>query len=97
MTVDHKDIMKNQLTSEGASYSSKNVSLITYILHKQLGNFINHIQIFYKDTKNQEDDKNRAPDVETQGQANATITTSDIKELVKSMMQEFKPDGRKEN
>ena len=66
-------------------------------MHKQLGNFINHIQIFYKDTKNQEDDKNRALDVETQGQANATITTSDIKELVKSMMQEFKPDGRKEN
>ena len=53
--------------------------------------------IYQKDTKNQEDDTNTAQNEETQGQANATLTTSNIKELVKSMMQEFKPSGQKAN
>ena len=71
--------MNNQLTSEGAGKSSNNSSVIADIIHQQLDHYVNHMPIFQKDTKNQEDDKNRAPDVETQGQANATITTSDIK------------------
>ena len=93
MTVEHKDITNNQLTIEGSGYSSKNVSVITDIVHQQLEHFVNHMPIFQKDTKNQEDDKNGAPNVETKGQVSATLTTSNIKELFKTMMQEFQPDG----
>ena len=49
--------------------------------------------IYQKDTKNQEDDTNRAQNEETQGQINAILTTSDKKELVKTMIQEFKSAG----
>ena len=48
-----------------------------------------------KHTKNQEDDTNISQNEEAQGQANSTLTTSNIEELVKSMMQEFKPSGQK--
>ena len=35
--------------------------------------------------------------METKGQVSATLTTSNIKELFKTMMQEFQPDVRKAN
>ena len=89
--------MNNQLTSEVAGYSSKNSSVVTYIIHQKLDHFVNHMPIFQKDTKNQEDDKNIAPNVEIQGHVNATLTTSDIKEFFKTMMQKFKPAGLKSN
>ena len=66
MTVGHKDRMKNQLTSEGASYSANNFSVITDIVHQQLDFFVNHMPIYQKDTKIQEDDTNTAHNEETQ-------------------------------
>ena len=86
MTVDHGYKIKNQLTSEGAGYYAKNVSVITEIFHQKLKHFVNHMPIYQKDTKNQEDDTNTAQNEETQVQVNATLKTSNIKELVKSIM-----------
>ena len=87
MTVEHGYKIKNQLTSEGAGYYAKNVSVITEIFHQKLKHFVNHMPIYQKDTKNQEDDTNTAQNEETQGQSNATLTTRDIKELVKPTIQ----------
>ena len=42
--------------------------------------------IHQKDTKDQEDYTNTAQNEETQVQVNATLKTSNIKELVKSIM-----------
>ena len=78
--------MKNQLISEGSGYSARNISVIADIVHQQLENFVNHKSIYQKDTKNQEDAKNTAQNEETQVQVNATLKTSNIKELVKSIM-----------
>ena len=75
MTIEHTYIMKNQLTSEVSGYSVNNVYVITDIIHQQPKNFVTNMPIFKKYTENQEDDKNRDPNVETQGQAKATLTT----------------------
>ena len=75
--------MKNQLISEGSGYSARNISVIADIFHQQLEHFVNHKPMYQKDIKNQEDAKNTAQNEETQGQANATLTTSDIKSFVK--------------
>jgi hypothetical protein len=91
MTSEHKDHMKNQLTSSGAGYSANNVSVITDIVHKQLEHFVNQMPIFQQDTEQQTNDENSNPNVPPPAQANAALTTTDIKELFKTMMGEFKP------
>jgi hypothetical protein len=91
MTSEHEDRMENQLTRSRAGYSANNVSVITNIVHKQLEHFVNQMPIFQQDTEQQTNDKNRNPNVPPPDQANTALTTTDIKELFKTMMGEFKP------
>ena len=97
MNIEKKYRMKNQLTSEVSGYSVNNVYVITCIIHQELKHFVTNMPIFQKYTENHEDDKNRAPNVETQVQAKATLTTRDIKKLVKKTMKEIKPARHKSN
>jgi hypothetical protein len=91
MTAEHEDRMKNQLTSSGAGYSANNVSVITDIVHKQLEHFINQMPIFQQDPEQYpSNNENSDPNTTPPDQANAALTTKDIKELFKTMMSDFK-------
>jgi hypothetical protein len=101
MTAEHEDRMKNQLTSLGAGYSANNVSVITNIIHKQLEHFVNQMPIFQQAPEQYpSSDKNNDPNVSPPDQANAALTTKDIKELFKTMMSNFKqpnPPNKRRN
>jgi hypothetical protein len=88
MTTEHEDRMKNQTTSEGAGYSSNNVSTITDIVHRELEQFVNQMPIYQQD-------ENTNPNVQPPAQANAALTATDVKDLFKSLMSEYKPPGRR--
>jgi hypothetical protein len=97
ITTEHEDRMKNQITSAGAGYSANNVSVITDIVHKQLEQFVNHMPIFQQELEPQLNDENRNPNTQMPAQANAALTTNDIKALFQTMMSEFKPAARRPN
>jgi hypothetical protein len=88
MTTEHEDRMKNQTTSEGAGYSSNNVSTITDIVHRELEQFVNQMPIYQQD-------ENTNPNPQPPAQANAALTATDVKDLFKSLMSEYKPTGRR--
>ena len=95
MTSEHEDHMKNQLTSERAGYSTNNVSTITDIVHKELEQFVNQMPIYQQDPAPQSNDENVNPNITPPFQANAALTTTDIKDLFKTMMTEFRPNNRR--
>jgi hypothetical protein len=97
ITTEHEDRMKNQLTSAGAGYSANNVSEITDIVHKQLEHFVNQMPLFQQELEPQVNDENRNPNCQRPEQANAALTTKDIKDLFQTMMSEFKPASRRPN
>ena len=83
MTTEYEDRMKNQVTSEGAGYSANNVSTITDIVHKELEQFVNQMPIYQQEPAQQANDENINPNVQQPAaQANAALTTNDIKDLV---------------
>jgi hypothetical protein len=91
MTAEHEDCMKNQLTSSGAGYSANKASVIADIVHKQLEHFVNQMPLFQQDPEQYpSSDENSDPNVSPPDQANAALTTKDIKELFKTMMSDFK-------
>jgi hypothetical protein len=100
MTAEHKDRIKKQLTTSGAGYSANNLSAITNIVHKQLEHFLNQMPIFQQDPGQYPNNKNYDPNVPPPDQANAALTTKDIKELFKTMMNGFKqpnPPNKRRN
>jgi hypothetical protein len=97
MRSEHEDRMKNQLTSNRAGYSANNVSTITDIVHKELEHFVNQMPIYQQEPAPPANDENVNPNVPHPGQANAALTTNDIKDLFKTMMNEFKPNDSKPN
>jgi hypothetical protein len=94
MTSEHEDRMKNQLTSERAGYSANNVSTITDIVHKELEQFVNQMPL-YQEPAQQVNDENNNPNVPPPLQANAALTANDVKDLIKTMMNELKPNRRR--
>jgi hypothetical protein len=90
MTAKQEDCMKSQLTTSGAGYSVNNISVITDIVHKQLEYFVNQMPIFQQDPAQYANDANSDPNIPPPNQANAALTTKDIKELFKTMISDFK-------
>jgi hypothetical protein len=94
MTSEHGDRMKNQLTSESAGYSVNNISVTTNIVQKQLKHFVNQMPIYQQEPAQPANNESLNPNVQPPVQANAVLTTNDIKELFKTMMSEFKPESK---
>jgi hypothetical protein len=95
MTSEHEDRMKNQLTSKRAGYSANNVSTITDIVHKELEQFVNQMPLYQEPTQHV-NDENSNPNVQPAPvQANAALTTNNVKDLFQTMMTKFKPNRRR--
>ena len=90
MTHAHEDRMKNQATSASAGYSANNVSIITDIVHDELAQYVNNMPFFQQGETNN-------TNTTTSEQANATLTTNDIKNIFSTMMSEFKSKRKEHN
>ena len=91
MTREHEDHIKNQTTSSGAGYAANKVTMITDIVYNELAQFVNNLPFFQQGAPN---DENADPNVPTE-QANAALTTIELKEIFQSMMSEFKNVDRR--
>jgi hypothetical protein len=98
MTAEHDDRMKNHLTSKGAGYSANQATFVTDLVHQELQQFVNHMPFYQQELgTNENQDPNLppapAPPSSATNNANAAITTDNLKEIFQSLMKEHKQNN----